>query len=324
MAAKKSPPIGIHHFEDFVEVARRGGVSRVAAERGGNQPAISKRLERFQHLLGVNLFSGRAPHKTLNENGTAFLPRAIAVLDAVRDALRMVDREQLMQPRRLRIGYATSPTAFFFPAETLKSFRSLHPNIELYPEEMSADDYVAKLGRGEIDVAFAVRPQVPEAELVYREFVQYRLCCAVPDGHPLSGKANVTLERVTHEKVIFLKRPYERYNRYLRSIFGDLASSLSILRCDEYESQLGLVEAGAGVAIGLYPMKRKAQHQGVKLIPIERPIWIGVGALFRANPSAPIEAMITCAETVVRNQLRKRDVCCRPPTTEFSSAIQRI
>ena len=72
------------NFEDldaFVHVARQKGFSRAATQMRVAQSALSRRVTRLEHLLGVKLFQRHGRGIELTEHGAALLERAAGLME---------------------------------------------------------------------------------------------------------------------------------------------------------------------------------------------------------------------------------------------------
>jgi DNA-binding transcriptional LysR family regulator len=69
-------------LRSFLVVARHGNVSRAAEEMFAAQSTVSRHIQQLEARLQIPLFR-RAPHGVaLTEQGEAFIPYAVAVLEA--------------------------------------------------------------------------------------------------------------------------------------------------------------------------------------------------------------------------------------------------
>src|SRR5206468_9521613 len=83
-------PMLFAHLESFLEVARRGNVSRAAEALFLTQPAITARLKSLEGDLGTELFVRGARGMTLSDAGRAFLPYAERALASIDEGQQLV------------------------------------------------------------------------------------------------------------------------------------------------------------------------------------------------------------------------------------------
>jgi len=78
--------------EGFVEVARRGNLSRAAEALFVTQPALTARLRSLEAEVGTRLFRRGHRGMVMTEAGQAFLPYAERALAALRRGAGAVER----------------------------------------------------------------------------------------------------------------------------------------------------------------------------------------------------------------------------------------
>src|SRR2546430_6467083 len=86
-------------MEGFLEVARRGNVSRAAEAMFVTQPTLTARLHALERELGEPLFARTRRGMRLTDAGRAFLPYAERAMRAVREG-----RQALTHPPSASAG----------------------------------------------------------------------------------------------------------------------------------------------------------------------------------------------------------------------------
>src|SRR5207244_2084245 len=126
--SRNGKPNGIQlvQVEGFLEVARRGSVSRAAEALFITQPTLTARLHGLERELGTPLFL-RTPHgMRLTDAGRAWIPfaeRALRALVDGRDALQQV---MTASAGHLMIAAAPAVSTYVLP-EMLEKFVAAHP-----------------------------------------------------------------------------------------------------------------------------------------------------------------------------------------------------
>src|SRR6266566_5807601 len=103
--SRNGKPNGIQllQVEGFLEVARRGSVSRAAEALFITQPTLTARLHGLERELGVKLFLRTPRGMRLTDAGRAWVPfaeRAMRALVEGRDALEQVKAASAGQDRK--------------------------------------------------------------------------------------------------------------------------------------------------------------------------------------------------------------------------------
>src|SRR5256885_4219855 len=93
-------------MEGFLEVARRGNVSRAAEAMFVTQPTLTARLHALERELGEPLFARTRRGMKLTDAGRAFLPYAERAMRAVRDGRQALADARSASAGRLVLGAA--------------------------------------------------------------------------------------------------------------------------------------------------------------------------------------------------------------------------
>lgn len=117
-------------FRIFTSVARAGSYTRAARELGMTQPAVSQRMNKFEHAMGVRLFDRNAQGATLTSDGARVLNYASAAEVALTRAMAMAqDAVENVQGRcSLAVGEGLCA---YWVSRFITPFIIANPNIEL-------------------------------------------------------------------------------------------------------------------------------------------------------------------------------------------------
>ena len=122
----KARGIQLVQVEGFLEVARRGSVSRAADALFVTQPTLTARLHSLERELGASLFV-RTPHgMRLTEAGRAWVPYAERALRALVDGRDVLEQVRTASAGHLMIGAAPAVSTYILP-ELLEQFVAAHP-----------------------------------------------------------------------------------------------------------------------------------------------------------------------------------------------------
>jgi len=117
-------------IQAFLEVARRGNLSRAAEALYVSQPTLTARLQALESELGEQLFVRTRRGMRLTEAGEAFLPFAEHSVQAISDG-----RDRLSELRRGTLGkllLGAPPTVSTYALPTLLArFTAEHPGVRL-------------------------------------------------------------------------------------------------------------------------------------------------------------------------------------------------
>src|SRR2546430_5562305 len=113
-------------MEGFLEVARRGNVSRAAEAMFVTQPTLTARLHALERELGEPLFARTRRGMKLTDAGRAFLPYAERAMRAVRDGRQALADARSASAGRLVLGAAPAVSTYVLPA-LLQRFSGAYP-----------------------------------------------------------------------------------------------------------------------------------------------------------------------------------------------------
>src|SRR3712207_6199263 len=115
-------------IEGFVEVSRRGSVSRAADALAITQPALTVRLRGLEEELGQPLFVRAARGVRLTDAGRAFLPYAEQALAALSSGRSAVGELGAGDAGELVIGAAPAVSTYVLPS-VLVRFAERFPRV---------------------------------------------------------------------------------------------------------------------------------------------------------------------------------------------------
>lgn len=233
-------------LEGFLEVARRGSVSRAAEALFITQPTLTARLHGLERELGTKLFLRTPRGMRLTDAGRAWVPfaeRAMRALAEGRDALEQV---KTASAGHLIIGSALAVSTYILP-DLLERFVAAHPRVEVAVRTGHSEDVVEMVLRDEVQLGLGRAISHPDLDLHPFHREELTLVCA-PD-HPFVKRRTVTLAEVTNEKLIMFDRT-SSYYEITQSAFITAGVRLRrFMEMDSIEAAKKMVERGLGVAL---------------------------------------------------------------------------
>ena len=230
--SRNGKPNGIQlvQVEGFLEVARRGSVSRAAEALFITQPTLTARLHGLERELGTPLFL-RTPHgMRLTDAGRAWIPfaeRALRALVDGRDALQQV---MTASAGHLMIAAAPAVSTYVLP-EMLEKFVAAHPRVEVSVRTGHSEDVVELVLRDEVQIGLGRAIRHPDLEL--RPFHTEDLVLVCARDHAFTKRPAVVMSEVASQKLIMFDRTSSYYEMELDSI----------------EAAKKMAERGLGVAL---------------------------------------------------------------------------
>jgi DNA-binding transcriptional LysR family regulator len=196
----------LRHLRYFVAVAEEHSFSRAAQVLHVSQSAISEQISDLEAEIGVRLLERGARTTALTEPGKAFLARSLRILEESRNAVTEAQRTERGDLGVLRIGFFAGGVGDGFP-ELIRSFRKLHPLVELSLHEMISTEQWTALGEGRIDIGFTRAPEPQFRREIRYETVQSDPIVAVlPSAHRKAAAKRIDLKELANDPFVLSSR----------------------------------------------------------------------------------------------------------------------
>ncbi|MVA27296.1 LysR family transcriptional regulator (plasmid) [Agrobacterium vitis] len=144
-----------HFLESFVAVAELGSIAEAARRLDLTASAVSQRIGALEAEMNIELVSRSGRTVLPTPAGTALLPEAKKVLQAISN-LRLLAAEGTIWGD-FKIGVFTSALTGFFPPILEKLIEDL-PNVDFFLVRAASDDLYPQLLRSELDAAIVIKP----------------------------------------------------------------------------------------------------------------------------------------------------------------------
>ncbi len=252
----------LRHLRYFVAVAEELNFSRAAGRMYLSQPALSQQIQKLERELGVALFHRTKNHVALTDAGLVLLEGARRVLVLVEQTSREAREVGGAEVRHLKVGfpeYANHTPV----ADALQTFRRRYPYVELEEHEtftlQETLQQIDKLHRGTLDIGFMLRPEKDEV-LEVEHVLGIELVAALPEGHLLAGRDEISLGELSNERLILFSRGFHpRSYDYVVACCREAGFEPRVVQRKEPQLYSGaatyrMVASGIGVGIVARPM----------------------------------------------------------------------
>jgi DNA-binding transcriptional LysR family regulator len=189
----------VHGFFAIVEA---GSMGKAAVRLRVSQSTLTRQVQSLEAEIGAPLLERSGTGVAPTPAGRAFLEGMRAPLEDVRRVVELTRRTGHGQRSLLRIGYMAS-TAQRYLNPALRILRERNPTVRVQLLDSSPGEQFAALRAGQIDMGLVGE----SGRLVEREFFVRRLATVpavvlVPDNHPLSTQARISLRELKNETFI--------------------------------------------------------------------------------------------------------------------------
>ncbi|MEK5083759.1 LysR family transcriptional regulator [Bacillus sp. FSL H8-0515] len=234
-------------LEYFQTLARIQHVTKAAKSLSITQPALSRSIARLENHLGVSLFDRQGRSISLNQYGHIFLRRVQAMMKEYTEGKEEI--QALLKPDQgiVSLGFLHTLGTLLVP-DLIGSFQQEYPNIAFQLKQNHSYWLLERLKSGDLDLCLLASIK-PEDPIQWIKLWSEELFVFVPNDHPLASRESITLNEISGERFILLKKGYA-----LRMTVDELFEKANIqpnimFEGEEAATAAGFVAAGLGISI---------------------------------------------------------------------------
>lgn len=251
----------------FVTLAHMEHYTRAAQKLSITQPSLSHSISSLENELGTSLFEKQGRNVVLTQYGKLFLEYAEESLRILDAGIKKTRAMTCATGGRIDLGYIYTQGIEFVP-ELVKNFLAENPEkrIEFGLKNGMTSEIVQGLKEERFDVGFCSGTE-KDKELEFIPVAVEQLVLAVPEGHPLFDRKEVTFEELAEYPQIFFNT-----GSGLRRIVDQIFESYDIkpkimFEVDEDTAMAGMVAKGFGV--GILPDVATIRNSGAAIVQIK-------------------------------------------------------
>ena len=240
----------LRHLFALRAIAEHGSFNRAAAALDYTQSGISQQVAALERIVGERLIErpGGSRPVRLTEAGEVVLTHAHTVLDQMTAAQADVDMLSSGGGGRLRVGAFQSVGTSLLP-RLMSRLARRWPGVRIDLTQTTSDPELFELlGAGRLDVTFAMLP-APEGPFLVRElFAERFVILAAAESEVARRGGSLSLRQLAELPLIAAHRCRSMSQLDLQMRERGLEPTI-VQRSDDNGTVLGLVAAGAGVAL---------------------------------------------------------------------------
>lgn len=255
----------IRQLEAFRATVITGTVSAAAKSLKTSQPTVSRHLIDLERELNVQLFRREKGRVQLTSEGLEFYHRADEVFTAFTALSTVTEDLQKDTFRDIRIISPPAISMTIVP-EVMKRLLNVFPDIRAQLLMVDNHNYFEVKCEKISDIVLGNRIGF-ESNLEQIPLVKVDFVCALPEGHPLSEKSEISVADLEGETMISLLEDKHRLFLQHERVFADAGVSVTQnIYCHTSAAAYAMVQRGLGVAL---------------LEPFGAPIWENHGVVIR-------------------------------------------
>ena len=236
----------MRRVEAFVEVARRGSVTRAAEALFVTQPALTARLQSLERELGVRLFVRSGRGVRLTEHGQAYLPYAEQAYEALADGRRLLGELDRGGAGQLVIGAAPAVSTYVLPS-ILERFHAAHPRVQLSVRTGHSEEVLEMVVRRQVQIGLVRALRHPDVAVV--PLYEDELVLVTDPQHAFAARGEIALEAIAGERLILFDRA-SSYHDLTSAFLGEAGVIPSgLMELDNIDASKKMVAQGLGVAL---------------------------------------------------------------------------
>lgn len=253
----------------FLAVADLGSFRAASEALHLSQSALSRRADKLEEALGVQLLLRTTRKVELTTVGRGFVPRARSVLNELENALVGIQEVSDRLSGLVTIACVPSAVAYFLPG-VVRKYHEQYPRISIRIIDESSSQVLMAVARGEADFGLTYIG-VNDADIDFKPLLEEPFVAAVRRDHPLAQRDAVDWADLCDHEYISLAQGSG--NRFLI----DQALAHSGMRprhfCEvqHVPALVSMVEAGLGVGVVPRLAMPDEEHASLASVPLRNP-----------------------------------------------------
>jgi len=262
-----------------------GSVSAAADVLSVTTSAVSQQMAKLERETGQPLLAKSGRGVRLTDAGRLLSGHADRILSLVELARADLEAHRGAAVGELRAGAFPTAVRGLFPA-ALRELRAAHPQLRTVVHELEPPESLARLARGDIDLAIVLdwynKPLSLPGGLAKAALADDIVDVALPLGHRLEDRAEITLDELADDDWVAWPDGGFCHEWLLFTLRGKGVEPRIAHHAEEHATVLALVAAGLGVAV-MPRLGRDREPDGVRIVPVRHTMRRHVYAVWRAD-----------------------------------------
>lgn len=288
----------IKQLRAFVTVVDSGNFAEACVLLHLSQPALSIAIKNLEQGIGGKLLIRSTKTSVLTPEGKEFYPTAKQLLNDWDNAFN--DLNDMFSLKRGKLELAVMPSfgSSLLPGY-IRLFRDKHPNINIKIHDVIAEDTVAMVRAGRVELAVTFDPGDCD-DLTFYPLFSDNFIVALPEYHPLLASKKISWQAISKYPFIALQKPSS-----IRELIEKTLTANNIHLNIEFETnQLAtigkMISENLGVSIMPSLCKPQLQSQGVICRSLKSPLVsrrVGIVKKRRIPLSSTAQALVNIIKT---------------------------
>ena len=292
----------LQQLQAFIAVAERGSFRSAADHIHLSPPALSRRIEKLESIIGTRLFNRNTRDVELTSLGRIFLERARSAIDDLESAMLGISDIAATRSGRVTVACVPSAALYFLP-QVIRSFSAKYPSIKIRVIDESMNQTLQSVLTGESDFGIGFMSNLMP-DITFEAVHTDPFVLAMRRDNPLTKHKTISWKTLQGAQLISVSR--SSGNRQLlddamtkAGMHPDFAFEVSHIG-----TLLGMVEAGLGLA-AVPRMALPTNHAAVVGLPLRQPVISRSLGLLRKH-GAPLRPAAAMFHEHLSNALRQK------------------
>jgi LysR family carnitine catabolism transcriptional activator len=239
--------VGPGDLRAFLGVARAQSFRGAALVLGISQPALTARIQRLEHVIGLLLFDRTSRRVALTEAGARLMQRAEHTIDELEEIVQDLRNEADLKQGYVAFGASPSIAGMILPP-IIQNFMATHLGVRVSMADELGALILDRISLGKLDFGLIPTPQHANEFDVWPLFTDEMVIIA-PKAMPIPAKTAVRFQDLINLPFVTMSRPssiwrmlseaFQVHGRLFKPVFE--ANSAGTL--------LGFVESGVGMTV---------------------------------------------------------------------------
>ena len=234
-------------IQAFVSVAERGGFNKAASELHITQTALTRRVQKLEAYLGLQLLERTTRSVALTAVGQDFLPKARAIVMEMNSAVGQLKEMARSSTGSFTLACMSTMSARLLPL-LIGKYAELHPDNRIRLLDMSSNEVRDAVLNSKAELGIAIHGEA-HPELNERFLFDDALAFYCHESHPFSDRPRVTWKEMKGQDLIVVRgftatRLLIEYHLLTHGV-----RSGSAYEVQYHSTAVSLVEAGVGCAV---------------------------------------------------------------------------
>ncbi len=236
----------LHQLQAFVAVAESGNFRVAADQLHLSQPALSRRVEKLELILGNRLFHRTTRKVELTSLGRLFLERARAALDDLETAMLGITDIATSYSGRVTVACVPSAALHFVP-HAIALFVEQYPAMRVQVIDGAMNDVLREVTSGDADFGMGfMSARIPE--IAFEPIYTDEMVVAMRREHRLAKRRVIEWKELVHERLIAVSRGSGNRQLLDNALAAQKLNLTFAVEVSHVATMVGMVEEGLGLA----------------------------------------------------------------------------